>query len=71
MYAVEMQLYTCTPKENINSCLDYNNRNLVRLLDYARIFLSLNVLCFQGLTDHLLYLNSASREIKYTLSNLQ
>ena len=32
MYADDVQLYTSTPKENIDSCLDYNNRNLVRLI---------------------------------------
>ena len=48
VYADDVQaIYT--PKENIDSYMVYINREL----DYASILLSLNVLYFQGPTDHL------------------
>ena len=45
MYADNVQIYSRTPKENIDSCLHYINRDLVRVDDWG----SANGICINPL----------------------
>ena len=74
MHADDVELYTYTPKENINSCLDY----LIRIDNWALT----NRLCFNPSKSKCNILSRADRsfvipelrasgEIKLTLSNMQ